>query len=126
MLYIKNTVLPCSGLFLDQLSRHYFMPFYISLFLFNTFLDHRSHISVFFNPPLFVLVSLFPSCVREPEENVSRKIESGRGRRGELGETEDSESNCRCSEQTRLGMFTELLTPWKSQHAFTQVQAGPE
>lgn len=57
---------------------------------------------------------------------MSREIESGRGRKGELGETEDSESNCRCSEQTRLGMFTELLTPWKSQHAFTQVQAGPE
>lgn len=57
---------------------------------------------------------------------MSRKIESGRGRKGELGETEDRESNCRCSEQTRLGMLTELLTPWKSQHAFTQVQASPE
>ncbi len=57
---------------------------------------------------------------------MSREIESGRGRKGELGETEDSKSNCRCSEQTRLGMFTELLTLWKSQHAFTQVQAGPE
>lgn len=43
-----------------------------------------------------------------------------------MGETEDSESNCRCSEQTRLGMFTELLTLWKSQRAFTQLQAGPE
>ena len=50
----------------------------------------------------------------------------GEAEKGELGETEDSESNCRCSEQTRLGMFTELLTPWKSQHAFTPVQAGPE
>ena len=50
----------------------------------------------------------------------------GEAEKGELGETEDSESNCRCSEQTRLGMFAELLTPWKSQHAFTQVQAGPE
>lgn len=57
---------------------------------------------------------------------MSRKIESGRGGKGELGETEDCESNCRCSEQTRLGMFTELLTLWKSQHAFTQVQAGPK
>lgn len=57
---------------------------------------------------------------------MSRKIESARGRKGELGETEDSESNCRCSEQTRVGMFAELLTLWKSQHAFTPVQAGPE
>lgn len=59
------------------------------------------------------------------KKSRSGKTESASSRKGELGETEDSESNCRCSEQTRVGMFTESLTLWKSQHAFTQVQAGP-
>lgn len=75
--------------------------FLVILSLFNLavsqFLDHRSHISSFF--------FLLPVC--KPEENVSRKIDSGRGREGALGQTEDSESNCRCSEKTRLGMVTE-------------------
>lgn len=47
-------------------------------------------------------------------------------RRRELEEAGDSESNCRCSEETRRRMFTESLTPWKSQQALAQVQAGPE
>lgn len=107
---------------------HYFIPFLIlqlsTFFLISSLnIDHTSlSFSTFF--PLCSLVFFLP--VYKPGENVSRKIESGRGSKGELGETEDSESNCRCSEQTRLGMFTELLTLWKSQHAFTRVQAGPK
>lgn len=77
--------------------------FLVILSLFNLavsqFLDHRSHISCHF------FFFLLPVC--KPDENVSRKLDSGRGREGELGETEDSESNCRCSEKTRLGMVTE-------------------
>lgn len=60
------------------------------------------------------------------KKNVSSKIGSTRGRDGEQRVTEDKESNCRCSEQTRVGMFPESLTLWKSLHAFTQVHSGSE
>lgn len=96
-------------------------PTFFLIFPLN--IDHTSlSFPTFFS--LCSLVFFLPVCT--PEENVCRKIESGRGSKGELGEAEDSESNCRCSEQTRLGMFPELLTLWKSQHAFTRVQDGPK
>lgn len=117
----------CSPFNMYHISSSLFYPIlYVAvssfLLISSLIIDHTSlSFSTFLS--LCLLVFFLPVC--EPEENVSRKIESGRGRKGELGENEDSESNCRCSEQTRLGMFTELLTLWKSQHAFTQVQGGP-
>lgn len=71
-----------------------------------------------------IVISLL--SLHKPGENVSRKIDNGRGRKGELREADDIESNCKCSEKTRLGMVTELQTPRKSQCAFAQVQVAPE
>ncbi len=129
----KNTVLLCGDSFSLWMSTmylcHYFILFSLSqfpsFFLISFFII--DHTSLSFPTFRFLCLLVFPLlcvcvCVCAPEENVSREIGSGRGREAEQRETEDSESNCRCSEQTRLGMFAELLTPWKSQHAFTQVQ----
>lgn len=54
-----------------------FPSFFLTSFL---IIDHTS---LSFTAALsFVLVSLFPLPLCEPEENVSRKTESGRGRKG--------------------------------------------
>lgn len=94
---------------------------YICVIIFSNYFLSLSQflvliINLFFNlPPLKIIISMLPLHMLQ---NVNSNMENGRGRKGELREADDIESNC--------GMVTELQTPRKSQCAFTQVQSPPE